>query len=689
MLVILSPDSVGSTNVMDEVSFALEEQKAVIPVLHRDCDIPFRLRRVHRVDVRTNYDQGLQDLLGVLKASHAPAAEEAEDAAHLSTPAAADSRQSKPEPPPKPANSRVSPPDLPLQRAGIAMPEKRRALIIFNSEYQYPGFRGLLSPARDAEELARVLADPSIGAFEVDTLPNRDAAAVNEAIEDFFEHSGPGPDDLLLLYFSGHGVTDADGHLYLAVANSAFAGRSLRKATAVAAGFIDKTMRNSRSRRQILILDCCHSGAFAEGMLVKAGQLPPVEASFKAAQGKGRIVLTASTGTQFALEGSGGAGEQPSVYTRFLVRGLETGEADRDGDGQVGIDELHDYLSEQVPLTAPHQTPTMTGHLEGQLFIARSSVVRPAELPQELLAALDPSAQLYTRLGAVTELGRFLRGDHPGRVLAARRKLTSIRDEDDSRRVVDSAARELFAETSDPVRATVAGTATGARLGNAPSLVSVNKPPLAGDTRIHPKDGLTYVWIPPGNFMMGCLPGDPEAFDNESSAHPEQIAEGFWLCRTQVTQAAWKKVMGGGNPSHFKGDQLPVESVSWNDAVAYCKAIGGRLPTEKEWEYAARAGTTESRYGPIDRIAWYGGSSGKSKGTTHPVGELDANAFGLYDMLGNVWEWTADNYDEKTKVLRGGSWGDITGSVRASVRAGVGPSDRSIYVGFRCVGELR
>jgi formylglycine-generating enzyme required for sulfatase activity len=214
---------------------------------------------------------------------------------------------------------------------------------------------------------------------------------------------------------------------------------------------------------------------------------------------------------------------------------------------------------------------------------------------------------------------------------------------------------------------------------------SVAKSPAAGETRIHPKDGLTYVWIPPGNFMMGRSPDDPEALDNESPAHLEQVAEGFWLCRTPVTQAAWKKVMGGGNPSHFKGDQLPVENVSWNDAVAYCNAIGGRLPTEKEWEYAPRAGTTGPRYGPIDRIAWY---AGNSKKTTHPVGELDANAFGLYDMLGNVWEWTADNYDEKTKVLRGGSWFVDSGFVRASVRLWFGPTFRDFNVGFRCVGEL-
>jgi formylglycine-generating enzyme required for sulfatase activity len=177
---------------------------------------------------------------------------------------------------------------------------------------------------------------------------------------------------------------------------------------------------------------------------------------------------------------------------------------------------------------------------------------------------------------------------------------------------------------------------------------------------------------------MGCSPGDNYCDGNEKPPHAEQIANGFWLGQTEVTQAAWKKVMNN-NPSHFRGDQLPVEQVTWSDAGKYCAAIDGRLPTEKEWEYAARAGTTDSRYGPLDAVAWY---LGNSDGTTHPVGLKLANAFGLYDMLGNVWECTADN-------LRGGSWGNDTRDVRASFHFRYEPTTRNNSVGFRCVGELR
>ena len=221
----------------------------------------------------------------------------------------------------------------------------------------------------------------------------------------------------------------------------------------------------------------------------------------------------------------------------------------------------------------------------------------------------------------------------------------------------------------------------------SPTVVAPPRPsaPRRGDTRVNPKDGLTYGWVPAGSFTMGCSPSDSECYDDEKPAHAEQIANGFWLGKTEVTQAAWAKVMGG-NPSKFKGDQLPVENVNWTEAGEYCKGIGGRLPTEKEWEYAARAGTTGVRYGSLDDVAWQPGNSG---GTTHPVGLKQANAYGLYDMLGNVEEWTADDYDAGRKIMRGGSWGNSTRSVRASNRDRVGPAGRYDNLGFRCVGEFR
>jgi TonB family protein len=234
-------------------------------------------------------------------------------------------------------------------------------------------------------------------------------------------------------------------------------------------------------------------------------------------------------------------------------------------------------------------------------------------------------------------------------------------------------------ETVDPpppsVREVAAASATVRVAGTPPSDAASIR------TTFNAKDGQTYVWIPPGNFMMGCSQDDTECNDSEKPAHAAGIAKGFWLGRTEVTQAAYQHVTGG-NPSRNRGDQLPVESVTWNDAVNYCTAAGGRLPTEAEWEYAARAGAAGARYGELEAIAWYSGNSG---GTTHPVALKQANAFGLYDMLGNVWEWVEDAYPgNPSRMLKGGAPFMDVRNVRASSRFWVAPSSATGGRGFRC-----
>jgi formylglycine-generating enzyme required for sulfatase activity len=204
----------------------------------------------------------------------------------------------------------------------------------------------------------------------------------------------------------------------------------------------------------------------------------------------------------------------------------------------------------------------------------------------------------------------------------------------------------------------------------------------------NPKDGQLYVWIPPGRFMMGCSPGDDDCKDYESPQHEETIAKGFRLGRTEVNQAAYERVTGSKAYFHFKGADLPVDQATWTDANQYCVSIGGRLPTEAEWEYAARGGTTGVRYGELDAIAWYDENSAD---TTHPVGRKEANKYGLYDMLGNVWEWV-DNRHPKTepRVLRGGAWDSKHDfDLRASSADRYEPGHRSdeSVGGFRCAWD--
>ena len=218
-------------------------------------------------------------------------------------------------------------------------------------------------------------------------------------------------------------------------------------------------------------------------------------------------------------------------------------------------------------------------------------------------------------------------------------------------------------------------------------------------TKVNPTDGLTYVFIAPGSFQMGCSANDKDCTDYEKPAHQVTITQGFWIGQTPVTQVAYKKVMGN-NPSIFVGDQLPVEQVSWANASAYCGKVGMRLPTEAEYEFAARAGNAGPRYGAVDTIAWYSANNGLR---LHPVAQKQANAYGLYDMLGDVWEWVSDwngKYtaaaatdpkgpaEGRAHVLRGGSRTTVDSALRVSNRTWMVDGQRDdIDYGFRCAGN--
>jgi formylglycine-generating enzyme required for sulfatase activity len=218
--------------------------------------------------------------------------------------------------------------------------------------------------------------------------------------------------------------------------------------------------------------------------------------------------------------------------------------------------------------------------------------------------------------------------------------------------------------------------------------------------------GVECVWCPPGQFMMGSPDGEEGRCDDEAQ-HVVTLTRGFWMSSGQVTQAEYTAMLGV-NPSLFEGLDRPVEHVSWDEAVEYCRKLtaklGGdgllpegwewRLPTEAEWEYAARAGTTCARYGDLFSIAWFDGNSG---GESHPVKEKVPNAWGLCDMIGNVWEWCSDWHGKypavsvtdptgsgsgPCRVSRGGDTSSDAGEARAANRCWCPPSYRSL-TGFR------
>lgn len=207
---------------------------------------------------------------------------------------------------------------------------------------------------------------------------------------------------------------------------------------------------------------------------------------------------------------------------------------------------------------------------------------------------------------------------------------------------------------------------------------------FGGSSNVNPRDGLVYQWIPPGSYFTGCLLEDKECYGLERHREKIVVAGGFWIGRTEVTQAAYTRVMSA-DPSHYKGADLPADRVGWTEATNYCSRIGMRLPTESEWEYAAYGGTADLPKEPLASLAWFDPNSNDS---THPVATKPPNGYGLWDMLGNVWEWVQDAGKEPGEhILKGGSFYNSARDVRVSGRLSA-PSDlRHRDIGFRCASS--
>jgi len=274
---------------------------------------------------------------------------------------------------------------------------RRLALLVATYRYQDAGLRQLTAPGQDAEALAEVLRNPHIADFDVTILINEPHYVVGDAIGEFYHNLRR--DDLALLYFTGHGLKDDQGRLYLAMTNTK---RDRLLFTGLSAQQIDEAMESCWSRQKVLVLDCCYSGAFPAGQISKADSQVHTLDKF---QGKGRVVLTASDATQYSFEGSHIIGQGTgSVFTRFLVEGLVTGDADLDGDGNISLDELYSYVYDRVVEEMPQQRPKKQENVEGRIVIARNihwrlpDYVRNAiesPFPRDRLAVFDVLTHLH------------------------------------------------------------------------------------------------------------------------------------------------------------------------------------------------------------------------------------------------------------------------------------------------------
>ncbi|WP_053849391.1 caspase family protein [Streptomyces sp. NRRL B-24085] len=354
---------------------------------------------------------------------------------------------------------------------------RRLALLVATYEHDDPGLSRLTAPAHDAEALADVLRDPAVAGFDVTLLVNEPHYRVGEAVGDLFDNRRS--DDLVLLYFTGHGLKDEDGRLYLAMRNTR---RGSLLFTSLAAEQVDQAMSGSESRRKVLILDCCYSGAFPAARLTKSD---PQIHTLERFQGRGRTVLTASDAMQYSYEGDRLSGSAvQSVFTRHLVTGLREGTADLDGDGDITLDELYRYVHDRVVDEMPQQRPKRLDDVEGRIVIARNihwslptylGNALSSPVPDDRLSALDGLAHLR-RVG--NEMVRTKVGEQLERLAG-----------DDSRKVSAAARALLGREPSEP-DVTADTTVPGEQVAEAPAPSTPRTPeknppePPSGDPEV-------------------------------------------------------------------------------------------------------------------------------------------------------------------------------------------------------------
>lgn len=727
---------------------------------------------------------------------------------------------------------------------------KKIALLIGVSEYE-PGLNPLPGAVNDVDAMQRVLANPEMGGFaDITLLKNPQRQDIEDSIYKLFANRTK--DDLLLLYFSGHGIKDESGRLYLSTRATRKDNGKLVKPSAVTANFLNESIKESQSQRKVIILDCCFSGAIATGMTVKDDGNIDIQQQLG---GKGRAILTSSTSTQYSFEQEGSS---LSIYTRYIVEGIEKGAADKDNDGYISVEELHEYASAKVQEESPAMTPQFYRFDDGdKILLAKSPKDDPklkyrkevesrvttgkgklSAFNQAILYAKRDDLRISVEVAQIIEnevlqpyrdyerkLNKFketlikaINHQYPfsqeeeealkeyqkylgledndilliqEQLLAPKQaeyeqqqrkleqlqqqelikqqreaeklrqeKLLKQQQEEQLRQEQERAeynrqqaelrqkqesAEKLRKKSSSVIQtqvfefqyATVAGFEERSQfLGfgkkTVPKIIYHQASAKYFTEDLSNGVVLEMVAIPGGTFMMGSPENEAERLDRESPQHKVTI-QPFFMGKYPITQKQWAavatlpkvKIDLNSDPSRFKGGNLPIECISWDEATEFCSRLSQytqkqnpkktyRLPSEAEWEYACRAGTTTpfhfgetitTELANYDGNYTYGNSSkGEYRQKTTEVGLFPPNAFGLYDTHGNVWEWCQDDWHESyqsapidgsswldnndnhsKKMLRCGSWCSFARGCRSAFRYGYERVNRDNQVGFRVV----
>jgi len=532
--------------------------------------------------------------------------------------------------------------------------EKRKAVVIGMSDY---GSRekNLPNALNDADDMAVVFA--RLG-FEVTLLKNNDLQSLEVNLDNWYKTIER--NDMAIFYFAGHGMKIKGVNYLIPVDFPADVAEANVKYKALRVDQVLDNMDEKQVGMKLLILDACQDNPFKRSW--NRGTEEKGLAEMKAPTGI--YILFSSWPGSTAQEGSKYS-LRNGVFTHFLKQ-----EIVKEG---ASIDEIINNVAGEVSnITGKQQMPYKSGILTKNFYFKPKTSDRPGELVKYYY---------YIDQNGNESRNRF---------------------EDRKTAENEMKSRSLY----------------GKIYSNAGEVFVVEKrvepPPLtnrfANFTETAGNLNLEMIAVQGGTFTMGCTSEqDGECYDNEKPAHQVTVSN-FYIGKFEVTQAQWKVVMGS-NPSYFKGDNLSVESVSWSDAQEFIRKLNTltgkqyRLPTEAEWEFAARGGAKSQGYkysgsNNLNNVAWFNDNRGSA---THAVGTKSPNELGIYDMSGNVWEWCSDwigNYSASaqrdpmsassgtSRVVRGGSWDGNAEFCRVSFRDEAHPDDRCGNLGFRLACSL-
>jgi len=538
---------------------------------------------------------------------------------------------------------------------------KRLALVIGNGAYT--NAPPLKNPPNDARDMAVTLK--ALG-FDVASGINVSQREMKSLIRDFGQKLKVGGSGLF--YYAGHGV-QSKGRNYLIPVEADIQSEAEVEDASVDVNLVLNYMDDAQNGLNIVILDACRNNPFSRSFRSASNGLAQVDAP------TGTLIAYATGPGRVASDGPGENG----MYTSELLKQMRV-------PGLSATEMFMRVRAEVMKQTSNKQVPWEASSLVGTFYFSKS----PATSTGSESKGSEPTQPAKIDAVAIErEYWETIRSSNDPQDYK-----DYLQSYPNGAYAVVARAKIRLLETAKNTQPQPTNTQPSNSSGNKPS-----EPAGAANTSASPpksfssQQGIEMVYIPPGKFVMGS-----HANEKETPVHDVTISQAFYIGKYEVTQAQWQAVMGN-NPSHFKdcGGNCPVENATWNDAQDFIKKLNEandgytyRLPSEAEWEYACRAGTTGDYYaGDVDDIGWHKDNSGKK---THAVGSKQPNAFGLYDMSGNVWEWCQDVGQSvflPVRMMRGGSWVVDATRLRSADRGRRHPGTRHNDFGFRVVAVAR